>query len=153
MSSINWSDRLTFLSYATLNYSYSRSLMKTASVKTDRDNGIFSIISLTEFQEALSEGKCVKRVTLTLSGADVRARRVGINSYTYWGLYRFFQEHFLRQWNLTTVSSAQMEGVYGDVYVRWCNTWKASLALILWQAVLTFKTFWLSMNISSSYSK
>ncbi len=31
-----------------------------------------------------------KRVILTLSGADVRARSVGIDPYTYWGLYQFF---------------------------------------------------------------
>ncbi len=60
-----------------------------------------------------------KRVILTLSGADVCAQSVGIDPYTYWGLYRFFTGHFLRQLNLTTVSSAaQMEGVYGDSYVR-----------------------------------
>ncbi len=38
-----------------------------------------------------------KRVILTLSGADVRARSVGIDPYTYWGLYRFFPGHLLRQ--------------------------------------------------------
>ncbi len=35
--------------------------MKTAPLKTDRDNGGFSIISLTECQEALSEGQFVKQ--------------------------------------------------------------------------------------------
>ncbi len=41
--------------------------MKTAPVKTDRDNGSFSIISLTEYQEALSEGNLEnKLVILTL---------------------------------------------------------------------------------------
>ncbi len=60
-----------------------------------------------------------KRVTLTLSGADVHAQSVGIDLYTYWGLYHFFSGTFIRQWNLTTVSSAaQMEGVYGDSYVH-----------------------------------
>ncbi len=58
------------------------------------------------------------RVILTLSGAELHARSVGVDSYTYWGLYRFFSEHFLRQWNLTTVSLAQMEGVYGDSCVH-----------------------------------
>ncbi len=38
-----------------------------------------------------------KRVILTLSGADVRTRSVGIDLYTYWGLCRFFPGHFLRQ--------------------------------------------------------
>ncbi len=36
-----------------------------------------------------------KRVILTLSGADVHARSVGIDPYTYWGFYRFFPGHFL----------------------------------------------------------
>ncbi len=35
--------------------------MKTTSVKTDRDDGSFSIISRTECQEAVSEGQCVKQ--------------------------------------------------------------------------------------------
>ncbi len=64
--------------------------MKTAPVKTD--NGSFSIISLTECQEALSEKQFVKQKRDTLSRADVRARRVGIDSYMYWGLYSFFQD-------------------------------------------------------------
>ncbi len=38
-----------------------------------------------------------KHVILTLSGADVCARSFGIDSYTYWGLYRFFPGHVLRQ--------------------------------------------------------
>ncbi len=59
------------------------------------------------FQKGNLKNKCV---ILTLSGADVRAQSLGIDSYTYWGLYRLFPGHFLRQWNLTTVSSAaQME--------------------------------------------
>ncbi len=36
-----------------------------------------------------------KRVTLTLSGADVHAQSVGIDLYMYWGLYRFFPGHLL----------------------------------------------------------
>ncbi len=51
-----------------------------------------------------------KRVILTLSGADVRAQSFGIDLYTYWGLYRFFPGHLLRQWNLTTVSSGSDGG-------------------------------------------
>ncbi len=35
-----------------------------------------------------------KRMILTLSGADVRARSVGIDPYMYWGLYRFFSGTF-----------------------------------------------------------
>ncbi len=45
--------------------------MKRAPVKTDRNNGSFSIISLTECQEALEK------------------------------LFLFFLGHFLRQWNLS----------------------------------------------------
>ncbi len=59
-----------------------------------------------------------KRVTRTLSGADVRARSVVIDAYMYWGLYWFLPGHFLRQCNLNSASSTQMEGVYRDSYVR-----------------------------------
>ncbi len=38
-----------------------------------------------------------KRVVLTLSGADVRTRTIGIDPYTYWGLNRFFPGYFLRK--------------------------------------------------------
>ncbi len=86
-------------------------IILAAPLNTGRDNGSFSIISLTECQEALSEGNLEnKRVILTLSGADIRAQSVGIDSYTYWGLYWFFPGHFLRQWNLTTVSSGSDGG-------------------------------------------
>ncbi len=51
------------------------------------DNGSFSIISLTECQEALSEGQFGKQTRDTLSGADVRAQSVGIDSCTNWGLF------------------------------------------------------------------
>ncbi len=60
------------------------------SISENRDNGSFSIISLTEGREALSEGQFVKQTRDTLSGADVRAWNFGIDSYMYWGLYRFF---------------------------------------------------------------
>ncbi len=81
--------------------------MKTAPVKTGRDGSFrmvefrmvahnrspACIISLQSakklFQKGNLENKCV---TLTLSGADVRARSVSIDPYTYWGLYRFFQD-------------------------------------------------------------
>ncbi len=65
------------------------------------------------FQKGNLENKLV-----ILTGADVRTQSVGTDSYTYWGLYQYFSGHFLRQWNLTKVSSAQMEGIYGDSYVR-----------------------------------
>ncbi len=64
--------------------------MKTAPVKTDRDNGSFSIISFTKCQEALSERQFGKQTHHTLSGADFRARSVGIDPYTYWGLFSNF---------------------------------------------------------------
>ncbi len=48
--------------------------MKTVSVKTEIDTGSFSIISLTECQEALSEGQFVKQMRDTLSGADIHAQ-------------------------------------------------------------------------------
>ncbi len=89
--------------------------MKTAPVKTDRNNGSFSIIShdiTPEGQEALSEGQFEKKMCDTLSRADVHAQSLGIDSYTYWGLYRLFPGHFLRQWNLTT--AALMERL-------WCS--------------------------------
>ncbi len=76
------------------------------------ENGSFSIISFTElsakkiFQKGNLENKSV---ILTLSGAGVHAQSVGIDSYMYWELYRFIPGHFLKQWNITTVSSAQME--------------------------------------------
>ncbi len=44
-------------------------------------------ISLTECQEALSERQFEKQTRDTLSGADVRAQSIGINSYTYRGVY------------------------------------------------------------------
>ncbi len=66
---------------------YSRSFMKSAPVKTDRDNGSFIIISLTECQEALSERQFGKQKHDTyLSGAYIRTQSVGIDSYMYWGL-------------------------------------------------------------------
>ncbi len=49
-------------------------------MKTDRDNGSFSIISLTECQEALSERQFEKQTCDTLAGADVRAQSVAIDS-------------------------------------------------------------------------
>ncbi len=64
--------------------------MKTAPVKTDRDNGSFSIISLTGFQEALSERQFGKQTCYTLSGDDVRAWSIDIDPYKNWGLNRCF---------------------------------------------------------------
>ncbi len=92
--------------------------MKTAPVKTETMVALASLALQSAkklFQKGNMEKKCV---TLTLSGADIHVRSVGIDSYMYWGLCRFFPGYFLRQWNLTTVSSAQMEGVYRDANVR-----------------------------------
>ncbi len=71
--------------------------MKTAPVKTE------AMVALASFsQEALSERQFGKQTRDSLSGAEVRARSVGIDPYMYWGLNRFFPGHFLRQWNLTS---------------------------------------------------
>ncbi len=49
------------------------------SISENIETMIALAISLTEWQEALSEGNLEnKRVILTLSGADVRAQSVGI---------------------------------------------------------------------------
>ncbi len=147
MSSTNSSDRLTLLSYATFNHHipiHNHSWRQHQWKQTETMVALASL-ALQSAKKLFQKGNLEnKRVILTLSGADVRAQSVGVDPYTYWGLYRFFPGHLLRQWNLTTVSSAaQMEGVYGDSYVRYCiskhSTWKASLALTLY--------------ISSSYSK
>ncbi len=50
------------------------------SISENTETMIALAISLTECQEALSERQFEKRVILTLSGADVHARSVGINS-------------------------------------------------------------------------
>ncbi len=109
MSSTNSSDRLTLLSYATFNHhihihdhswrqhqwEHTETMVALASLALQSAKKLFQKDNLEN-----------KRVILTLSGADVRARSVGIDPYTFWGLYRFFPGHFLRRWNLTTVSSA-----------------------------------------------
>ncbi len=50
------------------------------SISENTETMIALAISLTECQEALSERQFVKQTRDTLSGADVRARSVGINS-------------------------------------------------------------------------
>ncbi len=67
MSSTNWSDWMFIHHIPIHDHSW-------RPVKTDRDNGSFIIFSLTEYQEALSEGQFGKQKCDTLSGADVRAR-------------------------------------------------------------------------------
>ncbi len=121
MSSTNSSDRLTLLSYATFNHHipiHDHSWRQHQWIQAETMVALASL-ALQSAKKLFQKGNLEnKRVILTLSGADFRARSVGIDPYTFWGLYRFFPGHFLRQWNLTTVSSAaQMEGVYGDSYV------------------------------------
>ncbi len=58
--------------------------MKTAPVKTDMVASLALQSAKKLFQKGILENK---RMKLTLSGADVHARSVGIDPYTYWGLY------------------------------------------------------------------
>ncbi len=113
MSSTNWSDRLTLLSYATFNYHipiHNHSWRQHQWKQTETMVALASL-ALQSAKKLFQKGNLEnKRVILTLSGADVRARSVGSDPYTYWGLYRFFPGHFLRQWNLTTVSSGSDGG-------------------------------------------
>ncbi len=123
MSSTNSSDRLTLLSYATFNHHipiHDHSWIQHQWKQTETMVSLASL-ALQSAKKPFQKGNLEnKRVILTLSGADFRARSVGIDSYKYWGIYRFIPGHFLRQRNLTTVSShwREMEGVYGDSYVR-----------------------------------
>ncbi len=106
------------------------------------DDGSFRIISLTECLEALSEWQFGKQkrdtyfvwswCTHTSVNDKCHCLRkfprkksvksqyvyVDIDSYMYWDFTDFFLGNFLRQWHLTTLSSAQMEWDYGDFYVR-----------------------------------
>ncbi len=59
LNQLKRSTHIAFICNFQLLHSYSPSFMKTAPVKTD--NGSFSIISLTECQEALSEGQFGKQ--------------------------------------------------------------------------------------------
>ncbi len=56
--------------------------MKAAPLKTDRDDGSFSIISLTECQEALSEGQFGKQTRDTYFVWSWRSR----TKRWYWSL-------------------------------------------------------------------
>ncbi len=86
------------------------------STSENRDSVSFSIISLTECQEALSERQFVKQTggTYFVWSWYSRMKR------WYWFLHvlgtNFFKDISLD--NETTMSSAQMEGVYGDSNVR-----------------------------------
>ncbi len=88
------------------------------STSENRDNGSFSIISLTECQEALSEEQFVKQTRDTLSGADVSALSIDNDLYTYWGLCRFFSKTFPQTMKLNHSVLGSDGGVYGDSYVH-----------------------------------
>ncbi len=113
MSSTNSSDWLTLLSYATFNYHipiHDHSWRRHQWIQAETIVALASL-ALQSAKKLFQKGNLEnKRVILTLSGADVRTRSVGIDLNTYWGLYRFFPGHFLRQWNLTTVSSGSDGG-------------------------------------------
>ncbi len=90
--------------------------MKTAPVKTETVVALASLALQSDkklFQKANLENK---HLTLSLSGADIRARSVGIDSYMYWGLYRFFWE--ISSDNETYHSVLGSDGVYRDSYVH-----------------------------------
>ncbi len=58
-------------------------------MKTDRNNGSLSVISLTECQEAFQKGNLEnKHVILTFTVADDHARSV--DSYMYWDFPDFW---------------------------------------------------------------
>ncbi len=84
MSLTTSSDRLTLLSYATFNYhipihDHSDSTWRQHQWK-HRDNDSFSK-ALQSAKKLFQKGNLEnKHMILTLSGADIRARSVGINS-------------------------------------------------------------------------
>ncbi len=97
MSSTNLSDRLTLLSYATFIYHipiHDHSWRQHQWKQAETMVALVSLALLSAkklFQKGNLENK---HVILTLSGADVRARSVGIDLYTHRGLYRFFSGTF-----------------------------------------------------------
>ncbi len=88
------------------------------------------------FQKGNFENKCV---ILTLSGADVCARSVGIDPYMYWGLYRFFPGHFLRQWNNHSV-----------LRLRWRESMETPMFVSASQNTTLEKPLWCWHCISSA---
>ncbi len=80
MSSTNSSERLTLLSYATFNYHIPiHDHSWAASVKAGRDNVALASLALQSAKKLFRKGNLEnKRMTLTLSGADVSTRSVGI---------------------------------------------------------------------------
>ncbi len=92
MSSTNSSDRLTLLSYATFNH-HIHILHGQHQWKQAETMVALASLALQSAKKLFQKGNLEnKHVILTLSGADVCARSVGINPYTYWGLYDFFQD-------------------------------------------------------------
>ncbi len=68
--------------------------MKTAPVKTETMVALASL-ALESAKKLFQKGNLEsKRVALTLSGADDHVQSVAIDSYAYWGLYRFFSRTF-----------------------------------------------------------
>ncbi len=97
MSSTNLSDRLALLSYATFIYHipiHDHSWRQHQWIQAETMVALASL-ALLSAKKLIQKGNLEnKRVILTLSGADVHARSVGIDLYTYWGLYRFFSRTF-----------------------------------------------------------
>ncbi len=97
MSSTNSSDRLALLSYATFKNHipiHDRSWRQHHWKQTETMVALASL-ALQSAKKLFQKGNLDnKRMILTLSGADVRAQSVGIDPYTYWGLYRFFSGTF-----------------------------------------------------------
>ncbi len=94
MSSTNSSDRLTLLSYATFNHHIPihDHLRNQHQWKQTETMVALASLALQSAKKLFQKGNLEnKRMILTLSGADVRAQSVGIDPYTFWGLYRFYR--------------------------------------------------------------
>ncbi len=83
MSSTNSSDRLTFLSYATFNYHihiHDHSWRQHHWKQTETMVALASLV-LQSAKKLFQKGNLYKKI-LTLSGADVRARSIGVPIFT-----------------------------------------------------------------------
>ncbi len=109
MISTNSSNRLTLISYETFNYHipiHDHSWRQHQWKQTETMVALASL-ALQSAKKLFQKGNLEnKHMILTLSGADNYAHSVGIDAHRDWELHRFFPGHFLRQWNLNTVSSA-----------------------------------------------
>ncbi len=85
MSSTNSSDRLTLLSYATFNHHipiHDHSWRQHQWIQTEMV--ALTSLALQSAKKLFQKGNLEnKHVILTLSGADVHARSIGIDPYTY----------------------------------------------------------------------